>query len=146
MKHHITPEQFSANEDAPSAIIEAPFKFIRMPYNAEAGGYATVAMPDNWDGKIAARVRFVRNGVATSMGASVACNGHPQSPTNSAQASVAADVTGASDGIILSNIAEMDCSALSGHTISVKVSPDLSTTTEDEPIDIALVELFIGTY
>lgn len=146
MKHYITPEQFSANEDAPSAIVEAPFKFIRMPYNAEAGGYATVAVPDNWDGKIAARVRFVRNGVATSMGASVYCNGHPITNTNEAHCEVVADVTGSDGGIVLSNIVEMDCSALSGHTMSVKVSPDLATTTEDQPIDIALVELFIGTY
>ena len=43
MKHQITPEQFNANDDAPSAILDAPFKAFLLPYHAEAGAYATFA-------------------------------------------------------------------------------------------------------
>ena len=145
MKHYITPEQFNANEDAPSAIIDFPMKFIRMPYSAEAGGRAVVKVPNEWCGKIQAAVHFVCNGNIDA-GATISIDGYPLTPTNNASGSVSADVSGSAGSIVRSTIADLDCSNLSGHTFVVKVAPNLSTSTVDEPVDIALVELSLGTY
>lgn len=146
MKHTITPEQFTENTDAPSELIDFPYRYLRMPYSEEAGGYAMVKVPDNWDGKISARVLFNRNGEGETAGAFVSLDFYPRSLTNTATGYVTADVSGSAHEVVQSNIVALDCSGCSGHCFTVKVGPDMNTTTEDAPIDVVMVELFIGTF
>lgn len=105
-----------------------------------------VSVPEAWDGKMKARVTFRTSGETEIAAAFVSLDFHPLGNTNNAAGYVTADVSGTSNRLVQSNIIELDCSGCSGHSFTVKVGPELTYTEEDKNIDIALVELFIGTY
>ena len=146
MKISITPEQLTSNGDAPHSIVDFPFRYASMPYSAEAGGYCVVSVPDGWDGKMKARVTFRTSGESEVSAAFISLDFHPLGNTNNAAGYVTADVSGSGNRLVQSNIVELDCSGCSGHSFTVKVGPELTYTEEDKNVDIALVELFIGTY
>ncbi len=146
MKYQITPEQFTENADAPHTIVDFPYRYVRMPYSAEAGGYVVCMVPDGWDKKARVRVLFNTNGEGTTAGAFASLDFHPLGLTNNAIGYVTADVSGTTHRIVSSDVVEIDCSACSGHCFTLKVGPDQNTTTEDAPLDIVMVEIALGTF
>lgn len=150
MKHTITPEQFAVIEDAPGVIDDFAIKSLKLPYNAEAGAYALVKVPDNWDGKLMARVHFKCNGIEdASASVYVSANFYQDGvalPTNSASALCTASVSGSAGNVASSDIQDIDCTGCAGTVVNVKVGLDTAGTTEDMPVDIVMVELFIGTF
>jgi len=146
MKHQITPEQFSANEDAPSAILDAPFKAFLLPYHAEAGAYVTLALPNNFDNAIRFRVHFLKSGGATRMGVDVGFNFYPLTPTSTVAGSVACDMIGSDGEVTTSDWCNVSADLITGTMISMKVAPSLEETTEDEATVIAMIEVDLGVY
>lgn len=146
MKHYfVTPEQINDNEDVASTRFEYPYRHIGMSYNPEAGGYAVVPLPLAFNGTMHARVHFNTSGQSGHiMAASVSCDGYPTNNLNNANVVCSADASGTANKIIASALVSLDCRNLSGTTITVKVQPDLEATTENMPVDIVGVELFIG--
>lgn len=150
MKHYVTPEQFAPIEDAPATIDDFAIKSLNLPYHIEAGAYALVKVPDNWDGKLAVRAMFKANGVpGGEVSMFVSANFYPEgaaTPTNSASVTLCADVSGSAGNVCASSIEEIDCSGCSGTVLNIKVQVDTEGTTEDMTTDLVMLELFIGTY
>jgi len=146
MKHQVTPEQFNTNEDAPSTIVEYPIKALSLPYNAEAGAYASLALPNNFDKAIRVRAHFLKSGGATRMGLDIGFNFYPVNPTNFVYADVACDVNGPDGQVTTSDWCVVSAEALSGTMVSVKITPKLDKTTEDEATVVAMLEVDFGSF
>ena len=147
MKHQITPEQFNLNEDVPSTTTEYPVKAISFQYNPEAGAYASLSLPNDFDNMIRARVHFLKQGGATRMGVDISFNFYPVHPTNFVSASVAEDVYGPDGQITTSDWVDLSAGGdVGGNMVSVKIMPKLDETTENEDTIIAMVEIDFGSY